>query len=321
MIEALSPGLYELMIDGHDHAYEVSFEARSIDDILKFDDGREDETRFAAVAKLSEWSTKTYELTMRPMVRSVITPEIADTLVTMNPIRQRRYLFSDQNPLMVGIEEMAANIRHNRKPATDSNPFVLLERIQADLIEQAWNLSRDIRDAMWELSFNAIYSSPWMEVIAAQSPSRNASHDIQKFPEVRGALEKAGEGGYPEAIVRLLVLLAKARGSVRRDRLERSNRILHSRPPFDTMTPEMRAHIINEQSLIVQFAPEEALQALPRLLRDDVDRVRAVNLALDIAGPVTDMDAATVAMFERIQGVLLTVARDWYEPQPPRSKS
>jgi hypothetical protein len=81
------------------------------------------------------------------------------------------------------------------------------------------------------------------------------------------------------------------------------------------MTPEMRAHIINEQSLIVQFAPEEALQALPKLLRDDVDRLRAVNLALDIAGPVTDMDAATITMFERIQGVLLTVARDWYEPQ------
>jgi tellurite resistance protein len=167
---------------------------------------------------------------------------------------------------------------------------------------------------MWELSFNAIYSSPWMEVIAAQSPSRNASHDIQKFPEVRGALEKAGEGGYPEAIVRLLVLLAKARGSVRRDRLERSNRILHSRPPFDMMTPEMRAHIINEQSLIVQFAPEEALQALPRLLRDDVDRVRAVNLVLDIAGPVTDMDAATIDMFKKIQSVLLTMARDWHEP-------
>jgi hypothetical protein len=79
------------------------------------------------------------------------------------------------------------------------------------------------------------------------------------------------------------------------------------------MTPAMRAHIINEQSLIVQFAPEEALQALPKLLRDDVDRLRAVNLALDIAGPVTDMDAATIDMFKRIQGVLLTMARDWHE--------
>ena len=314
-IEALAPGLYELMIAGHKGDYEVSFEARTVEDILKLDDGREEEVEFAAVARLSEWATKTYELTMRPAIKAMMTPNMAEALVAMHPIRQRRYIFSNQNPLMASVEKLADEVRHNRKAAAENNPFIKLERIQADLIEQGWNLFRDTRDAWTELMFHSVYATPWMKAIGKELPKRSASHDIMKLSEVQAALARTQLGGYAEAIIRMLILLARARGSVRRDRLERSNRMLHSRPPFDSMSLEDRTHLINEQSLIVQFAPNEALASLPKLLSDEVDRIRAVNLALDIAGPVDEMDAPTIAMFKRIQGVLLTMARDWHEPQ------
>jgi hypothetical protein len=42
--------------------YAVSFEARAMDDLLKLDDGREEEVEFAAVAGWLEWSIKTYNL-------------------------------------------------------------------------------------------------------------------------------------------------------------------------------------------------------------------------------------------------------------------
>jgi hypothetical protein len=118
-------------------------------------------------------------------------------------------------------------------------------------------------------------------------------------------------GGYAEGVIRMLILLARARGAVRRDRLERSDKLLHSRPPFNSMTPEVRSHMIYEQSLIVQFAGNEAVTTLADILRDPVDRYRSLNLVLDVAGPVEDMDAPTTAMFMRFQRVLLTLAREW----------
>lgn len=112
----------------------------------------------------------------------------------------------------------------------------------------------------------------------------------------------------------MLILLSRTRGAVRRDRLERSNRLLHSRPPFSSMTPESRAHMIYEQSLIIEFAGDEAITALADLLKDPVDRYRALNLVLDVAGPIEQMDAPTIGMFKRFQSALLTMAHDWHEP-------
>jgi pimeloyl-ACP methyl ester carboxylesterase len=321
-IEALAPGLYEMEIkDGGDGLFEVSFEARTIDDILALDDGREEEAEFAAVAKMSEWATRTYELMMRPAVRAMVTPELAKALVDYSPMRQQRSAFSDHNPLMSGLDRLAAQAREHRKPAGADNPFLQLERLQADLIEQAWNLYRDSRDAFVELTFHSLYGTPWMRSVAEESAPPHVSHDILQFPEVKQAIEKAASGGYREAIIRMLVLLARARGSVRRDRLERSNRMLHARPPFDSMTQEDRNALIYEQSLIVQFAPDEALASLPQLLKDDVDRYRAINLVLDIAGPVEEMDATTITMFKRLQGVLRMLAHEWREPDLPQMEA
>jgi hypothetical protein len=72
--------------------------------------------------------------------------------------------------------------------------------------------------------------------------------------------------------------------------------------------------MIYEQALIVEFCGNEAVTSLAELLKDPVDRYRALNLVLDVAGPVEDMDAATIAMFKRFQAALLTMARDWRDP-------
>jgi len=318
MIEALAPGLYEMQIrDTADGAPEVSFEARTIDDILEFDDGREEEAEFAAVAKVSEWSTRTYELTMRPAVRAVVTDEVAEAFTTLNPMRQQRYLLSDQNPLLAGVGDWAEQTRQNRSVASEDNPFVQMERLQADMVEHVFDLFRDTRDALAEMAFHTLYGTPWMKAVAEQELPSLVSHEILQFPEVKDAIAKADKGGYKEAIIRMLLLLAQARGAVRRDRLERSNQMIHSRPPFDSMTAEERAELIYEQTLIVKFAPEEAMASLPQLLKDDVERYRAINVVLDIAGPVEDMDPQTITMFKRLQTILRVLAHDWHEPQKP----
>jgi hypothetical protein len=314
-IESLSPGLYEMIIGKDEHGIDtVFFDARSIDDILKLDDGRDEEVDFSAVAKYSEWATKTYELTWRPIIQSLVTPALADMRRQLHPLRQQHYFFSRKNPMFVSIDDIAEQVRTSRTPASADNPFIELERLSAEYIEEGWALYRDIRDAGIELSFHWLYGTPWMKSLGADQDARPAIHDIRNLPPVREAIGKAKIGGYAEGIIRMLVLLARARGSVRRDRLERSNKLLHSRPPFSSMTPEMRSHIIHEQTMVVEFAGGDAVTSLADLLKDPVDRYRALNLALEIAGPVEDMDAPTIAMFKRLQLVLLTMAHDWHEP-------
>jgi hypothetical protein len=77
--------------------------------------------------------------------------------------------------------------------------------------------------------------------------------------------------------------------------------------------------MISEQSLIVEFAGAEAVTSLAELLKDPVDRYRALNFLLDVAGPIDQMDPATIAMFKRFQAALLTLAREWRDPEFERS--
>jgi hypothetical protein len=317
-IESLAPGLYELLISKDHGVYTVAFEARTIEDILKLDDDRREELEFAAVAGLSEWATKTYELTWQPLIQALVTPADAEARKRFHPMRQQQYFFSHKNPLFCNIDDLAGQVREQRTPAAKDNPFVQLEQLYADCVEHSWNLYRDVRDATIELTFHALYGSPWMRRLGAARHARPQSHDVSKFPHVQEAIKKARVGGYAEGIVRMLVLLARARGSVRRDRLERSDRLLHARPPFSSMTLETRSRLIFEQSVIVEFCGNEAITSLADVLTDPVDRFRALNLVLDVAGPIEQMDAPTIAMFKRCQGALLTMAREWRDPDLER---
>jgi len=318
-IESLAPGLYEMLITKDSAGeYTVAFEARTIDGILKIDDGREEEASFAAVAKFSEWAVKSYEIVWQPLIQAMVIPEQAQVARHLHPMRQQQYFFSRKNPFFANIEDLAEQVKAERTPATRDNPFVQLEQLAADWIEQGWNLLRDTRDAGIELAFYSLYGTPWMLRLGSSSHGRPQSHDIRKFPHVQQAIQRAKSGGYAEGIVRMLILMARARGSVRRERLERSDRLLHSKPPFSSMTPEMRSHIINEQTLIVEFAGADAITTLADLLKDPTDRYRALNFVLEIAGPIEEMDAPTIAMFKRFQAVLLTMAHDWRDPDLER---
>ncbi len=313
-IEALAPGLYEMLIAQQDGAYEVSFEVRSIEDILAHDDGREEESDFATVARLSEWTAKSYELFCRPFLRQLITPTLAEIVKQMHPMRQERYFFSDRNPMMFGLQELAADARATRRRASPDNPFIRLETFCAGIVERNWDAFRDIRDGWAEMLFYSLYGMPWMRQLGELDEKPVAPRDIRMFPQVQDAVAKAASGGYAEAIIRMLILLARARGSVRRDRLERSNKVLQGRAPFDTMKPDHRSQLIHEQTMIVEFTGKEAISTLPELLKDEVDRIRAIDLVLEIAGPPDEMDAPTIAMFERLQNILMTRARDWTDP-------
>jgi len=313
-IESLAPGLYEMLIVKQDGAYTVSFEARTIADILALDDGRDEEVEFAAVAGLSEWATKTYELTLQPLIRSFVTPAVAAMHRQLHPMRQQQYFFSHANPLFGALGGLAEQAREQRMAAAKDNPYLRLEQLYADQMERGWNLLRDMRDAAIELTFHGLYGTPWMKRVGSARHARPQSHDVSKIPHVQAAIRKARVGGYAEGVVRMLVLLARARGAVRRDRLERANTLLHTEPPFSAMTPETRSHMIYEQSLVAEFAGNEAIAGLADILKDPDERHRALRAVMSVAGAVEEMDAATIAMFKRFRLALLTLAPAPHEP-------
>ncbi|MCM2258773.1 MAG: DUF3141 domain-containing protein, partial [Vicinamibacteria bacterium] len=311
-IEAMAPGLYEMKIEdvegeGLERRYAISFHERTIDDILALDDERGDERPFAAVSRLSRIAAEAYELTLRPFVRATSNEATARVLADTQPLRLQRTLLSDRNPFMATVPGIADMARANRIPNGKENPLYRLEKMNAGLITQWLDLGRDLRDAATEMLFFATYSSPWMREMASSEPgkiSEVAGTDLRSLNEVSLALDNIERGGYPVAVIRMLILLAHARRSVRRDRLERSNELLSTKEPFASLGPTTRSRIIHEQGLIVEFEPGLALATLPALVPAMADRRRAIRECEFVLGASAEMNDDTRDMLDRIRKTL-----------------
>jgi tellurite resistance protein len=112
------------------------------------------------------------------------------------------------------------------------------------------------------------------------------------------------EGGFAEAVIRMLVLLAENRGQVRRDRLERSAQVLTQDEPFRSLGADRRAMMIHQQTLIATFEPERAIETLPKLLRDPEERALAVRVVQFIPGLIEEMSPHTLSLLQRFHEVL-----------------
>jgi pimeloyl-ACP methyl ester carboxylesterase len=310
-IEALQPGLYEMRVEqktgeGMHTQFTVGFAERTMADLAALDDGADDEVPFALVDRTSQVAVDAYEVAMRPFVQASVTPASAEAMVHMHPLRLRRYALSDLNPAMQPVAKMAEEVRKVRRPAPETNPFVQAERLFADFVETAMTCTRDMLDAWQEMSFFRIWGNPMLaRMMEAQTEGTGPQigETLRELPAVQAALMNIDRGGYAEGVIRMLILMAKSRGEVRQSRLERSDAILRSTEPFRGLGAEKRARIIAEQSLIVEFAPEDAVATLPGLI-DVAERTRAMDTVQEIAGDVAEMSEPTLRMLMRLRELL-----------------
>jgi pimeloyl-ACP methyl ester carboxylesterase len=310
MVEAIAPGLYEMRITAGPEAggaWQVELVERTIADVRRLS-GEAGSEEFPAVAKISALNETAYDVLVSPFIRQAATEASAALRRSLHPLRLRRSLVSDHNPLVAAIAPLAKVARAERRPADPANPFLSLERAWAAQVEHALDMWRDWRDAMMEATFHAVYGALSTAGIALGAETAEADAARELIAPPAGGLDQAAarvaEGGYPEAVIRMMILLAEARGGVRRSRLARSNALLTTEPPFAGLGAAARQAMIREQTAIVTADREGAIAALPRLLPLAEDRARALASVAWVAGAEEELGDAARAMLARLRGVL-----------------
>ena len=231
LIDVLPPGLYEAVITdkGLETArpelvsgnYLVRFEARTLDDIRALGgNDTADDLRFATVARVSEINQSLYRSLVSPAVRTMVNEQTAERLRQIHPHRLRYEAFSDKNPLLRPVGELAENARANRRPVSADNPFLAMQEAVSRQIVQALDTYRDARDWWTETFFMTVYGSPIVQAMVGlrsddAAARRRVGRDLTREAAVQktaAELEAPVErGGLCEAVVRALLHVRPSR--------------------------------------------------------------------------------------------------------------
>jgi pimeloyl-ACP methyl ester carboxylesterase len=295
-IEALPPGLYGMAIEerkGKDGAVEYAVEFREVEleevasRLNRFE--RIDEKPFQAVAAISEFNQRAYELFMQPLVQASANEFSAKLQRQLHPLRVQRWALSDLNPWLAWLEPAAAMVRSQRKPAEPDNPLLKVERASAAALSASLECYRAMRDAASEATFFQIYGNVFSLYVADKhAADGNAAERIaepRELPFVAEALASMDKGGYPEALARVACLLARKGEPLLLSRLQQKSELIKEyRDLLPDMPWDQWRRVRGEQELIVRFEPEKALATLPRLLADPADRAKLATLARALMG-------------------------------------
>ena len=310
LIEYLSPGLYEMVIDTDDDSGlpAVRFEARDMDDILALDDGLEDEDDFLPVAAVSEFNDRFYRTFISPWVRRGVNDFSAELLRQLHPLRVSRYAFADINPWMHPFKYLAPLVKKHRRPASPDNPWVQLEKNVSGMITDGLNLYRDLRDLNQEFWFNTVYGNPL--TLSFFKDKENGRDEIAEDTAEEALtcrlewLDQAEDGGFAEGVVRIMVAVAHADVILNRKVLAAYRQITAADDRLGRLTIEEFKHLIRQQSCILHADRDKALAALKKLIPAPRDREKA----LDIARQVAMADAVLIdeekELLHRIQDIL-----------------
>lgn len=289
-IETLAPGLYGMSIKevkgaGGKTEYEVSLEEHRLEDAVQYlnDLKRQDEKPFEAVATISEFNQRAYELFLQPFVQWTSNETTARLLRDFHPLRFQRWAFSDLNPWMAALAPVADAVRASRQPASDIEPWRKFEARASELVSASLDQFRAVRDASVEALFFTIYGN----LFALHDPDRidepgkgvQASADPRSLPFVQAALGSMKQGGYGEAVARAAFLLAPKGEPLPLSRIETVQQLADDYAEYlPDLPPAEWRRIRGEQELIATFEPQRAIETLPDLLADPADRERLVTL-------------------------------------------
>jgi len=293
LIDVLPPGLYEATFEARgadtintDLAagqWVMRCEARTLDDLRAMGgNSPEDERRFETAKRVSEMNLAAYQKYLQPLIKSAVTPQMADMMRNWHPLRMQYEAFSTKNPLMNVVKDAADKARDERKPIAEDNPFLAWQEQLSKQIVSSLDQWRDSQEALSEAIFLAVYGSPALQAavgVDPQSvPSQRREMDTSyrerlnaRIAELRSAIDK---GGLREAVVRGLLYVGAARGMVDERSLEALRRVRRD-DSAAALTLAQFKMLVREQFFMLLIEPEASLSAISKLLPADAEQRRA----------------------------------------------
>jgi hypothetical protein len=195
VIDRLPAGLYEMIIsprpaasalDGLATSNWISrFEPRTLDDIRAFGRNSDEDYRaFATVARVSEINLATYRAFLQPLVRAWVNPISAEMLRQLNSLRLSYTLFSDSNPFMAGVRQLAQSVKSARRPVDIRNTSWQLQECVSNEMEIALKSYGVARDLYAERLFFALYGSPVLQsMLGVDGYTGKRPHSRQEISE------------------------------------------------------------------------------------------------------------------------------------------
>jgi Protein of unknown function (DUF3141) len=318
LIDTLPPGLYEAMFESktEDTAnpdlatgnWVMRCEERSLDDIRALGgNDAADERRFATASRVSETNLALYRTFAQPIVRTLVNSPLAQWMQQLHPLRLQYEFFSNANPMMTPVADIAEQVRENRSPAADDNPFVEMQEILSRNIVAGLDAWRDMTEALAERTFLAVYGSPVLQAAVGIDPARTRQlrkagkhplHDELLQKRIAELKSRIPLGGPREAVIRALLYAGLARGGVDERGFEALRHI--RRTHGDMPLPAFKA-LAREQFYILLIDTEAALAAMLSMLPVDVEaRRKAFDLIRQI---MTARGELSVEDKERMQRV------------------
>jgi Hypothetical protein len=229
----------------------------------------------------------------------------AQWMRTLHPARLERSLATDMNPWMAWIGAMAPMVRAHRAPVAPDNPFLTMEKAASAQIVSALDQYRDVRDAWYERTFEAIYGSPAMAALvgmSGQAPPANVESPVtvalrkelaqRRLHDAEAAI---GQGGTLEAFVRVLAYVADRPSAIEERPFNLLRRIAREQQQATEQSggqADLAAFktAVRQQSFIVRLDPQRAIRALPALVPDRETRRKlmvAAHRVMTVGGPLS----------------------------------
>ena len=343
LIDVLPPGLYEATFEAKGEEttssdlvvgqWVMRCEARTLDDIRAMGgNSPEDERRFAAAKRVSELNLAAYQKFAQPWIKKLVTPQMAETMRHLHPLRLQYEALSSQNPWMTAVKSAADAIEDNRKPVAKDNPFLAFQEQVSKQIVHALDSWRDAQEALSETIFLNLYGSPAVQAALGIDPKSELSRRREMSAEHRAMLDKRvaqlksgiGEGGLREAAIRSLLYIGSARGMVDERSIEALRQIRRDYSGQRMTLPEFKM-LVREQFFMLLIDREGALAAVQKLLPEDVNQRRAAFAAirevLSASGEITGERASRLRRVAALFGVDTGEGESNVAPFDPKAKA
>jgi pimeloyl-ACP methyl ester carboxylesterase len=336
LIDGIPPGLYEIVITDKSEGevgaellmgdFNVKIEERGIEDIIAVGrNSNEDEREFDTVARVSALNNALYSTFVQPWLKASITPQLASAVLATQPLRLKYAMFSDKNPMMQSVPQLAGKARAERKAPAPDNPCVKMQEQVSNGITEFLEALGQMRDQAQEAIFHGVYGSPWLQAWLGTPPKGTRPRPKPGVsPDQRAAIAERIEqlratmdqGGPLEAVVRALVYIAKGQKSVDARSFEVLRRTLEEYP---NITLTHYKAVVREQWAMLTVDERAALEALPKLLPADMAKRRAMFEKIrEIRTAAGELEGEAKRRFEEVRKLFNIAARP--AAAPPRGK-